>query len=74
MSAQDDVKSAAEVMKTTGEGLTALATKLSALGIPAPVDTSALADASKALADGLAAVSAAVDAEAAKVAASPPVA
>jgi hypothetical protein len=68
MSAQTDVDTAVAAINTAAQNLTAAATQLSGLGIPAPVDTSALAPATTALATAVTAVQSAVSAEAAKLA------
>lgn len=68
MSAQDDVNSAVSAMNKAAADLGTAASQLTALGIPAPVDTSALAPAASALAVAVTGVQNAVTAEAAKLA------
>lgn len=68
MSAQDDVNSAVSAMNKAATDLGAAASQLTALGIPAPVDTSALVPAASALAVAVTGVQNAVTAEAAKLA------
>lgn len=72
MSAQNDVDTAVAAINEAATNLTAAATELSGLGIPAPVDTSALAPATTALATAVSAVQSAVTAEAQKVNPTPP--
>ena len=64
---QQDVDNAVAAINTAASTLTSAATQLSGLGIPNPVDTSALAPATAALATAVTAVQSAVSAEAAKL-------
>ena len=66
---QQDVDNAVAAINSAASTLTASATQLAGLGIPAPVDTSGLAPATAALATAVAAVETAVTAEATKAAA-----
>jgi len=68
MAAQDDVNAAVAAINNAASTLTAAATQLGGLGIPAPVDTSALSTATAALGTAVSAVQSAVTAEATKLA------
>lgn len=69
MSAQSDVNDAVTAINAAASTLDAAASQLSGLGIPTPIDTSALAPATTALAKAVGDVQAAVTAEAAKLSA-----
>jgi hypothetical protein len=71
MSAQDDVNNTVAAINAAAATLTEAATQLSGLGIPAPIDTSALPKATSELATAVAAVQAAVTAEAGKITPAP---
>jgi hypothetical protein len=67
MAAQDDVNAAVAAINDAASKLTASASQLAGLGIPAPVDTSGLAPATTALATAVGAMQSAVTAEATKL-------
>jgi len=67
MSAQNDINAAITEINNAASALTASANQLAGLGIPAPVDTSALEPATTALATAVTAVQSAISAEAVKM-------
>jgi hypothetical protein len=67
MAAQDDVNSAVAAINAAASTLETAASQLSGLGIPTPIDTSALAPATSALAKAVGDVQTAVSAEVAKI-------
>lgn len=71
MSSQDDVNTTVSAINQAASTLTTLATQLTSLNIPAPIDTSALGPASAALATAVTGMQTAVTAEAAKLTPTP---